>query len=382
MSSSNWEAGSLCVNRVLYELERPTIFTTRIGLSDFLFFKKDELEETDIYLACPVSGEEIELLTSGKLSVRGALSHRLCWLIETDLDLNVLRFQEGSAFEVERLLPPKGLGLNASFGRVPDTTQEAQSFIAFKFSGQSLSPKSMKLSVFKELIDGVSNLVRHALLPSSLMKGRDARFFDVEIGEPEFASLLIAIKSTSFDEQGLRSNKRTKSLQPQQLAADTLDKGANLWSSLESTSSLAMKGELTEKEASEHHDLLGKIIQILPSEGNDLDSLAVTFHGKLLSGVLNIDKKTGDRLIRAQQFSNSSVKTLTGTVIEINGEAKTFIIKTGDRSTTCAPASDIFDLMDKNDLLKRGQKLRVHGNLWRRTRRDYLAVDEYPEPSS
>ena len=382
LSISNWTAGHISVNEVLYELERPTIFTAKIGLSKFLFLKKDELEETDIFLVCPITAEEIKLLTDGKLSVRGALSYKGGWIIEADLDLNVSRFQDFSSSDLERILPPKGLGLNASFGVVPDTTQEAQSFISFKFVGQSLSATSMKLSVFKELIDGISNLLRYTLLPTSLMKGRDYRFFDVEIGEPQFASLLVSIKSTNFDLQGLRNNKRTKNLVPLELAKDALDKSAVFWTSLNSTSSLAMKDELKREEADEYHGLLGQVVPILPSDGNDLESLSVTFHGSTSFGTLLIDKKTGDRLIRAQQFSKSSVRTLSGTVIEVNGEANTFIIKTGDRLTTCAPTLEIFAWMDDNDLLKRGQKLNVHGNLWKRIRRDYMVLDINPEAST
>ena len=195
----NWTAGAIQIDEILYELDGPTIFTANIGISRFIFLKKDELDDLDVYIACQTNKEEVDLLKSGSISVRGILSHKAAWVFETDLDLNVIRYQERSFEGIESLLPPKGIGLLSRFGVVPDSVGQAQAFMAFKFTGQVLSSRSMPLSVFKGLIDGISSLVRQALVPSALSRGRDARFFDVQIGEPQFASLLVTIKSADLD---------------------------------------------------------------------------------------------------------------------------------------------------------------------------------------
>jgi hypothetical protein len=377
--STTWEAGAIHIDEILYEIDRPTIFTAKIGIFKVIFLKKDELEESDLYVVCQTDNEEIELLKNGKVSVRGILSYKVGWIIETDLSLNVLRFQETSHEDLERLLPPKGVGLLSKYAAVPDSIGQAQAFMAFKFSGHALSSRSMPLSVFRDLIDGISNLVRQALVPDALSHGRDARFFDVQIGQPQFASLLVTIKSADIDEKGLKEYKRTKNLVPESLRQASNEKGLDFWQSIEHTSSLANHGELSRETSEQYHDLLGQIVGILPSEDNDLDRLEVTFHGSKTSKIISIDKKSGDRLIRAHQFEQSVSRSISGNIIEVNGEAQTFIIKSGDRLTTCAPSSTIFEQMDKDNIAERGISLRLVGTLWRRTRRDYLTVTEYPE---
>jgi hypothetical protein len=57
--------------RVLYEYDGPAIFTAMIGLSEFLFYKADELEECDVFVAAETDDATVDLVLSGRLSVRG-----------------------------------------------------------------------------------------------------------------------------------------------------------------------------------------------------------------------------------------------------------------------------------------------------------------------
>lgn len=41
--------------RVLYAYDGPAIFTAKVGIEEYLFYKADELEESDIFLAAEIT---------------------------------------------------------------------------------------------------------------------------------------------------------------------------------------------------------------------------------------------------------------------------------------------------------------------------------------
>lgn len=378
---TNWNAGEIIPRDILFEVDGPTIFTAVIGITIFLFFKRDELHDAEIFIAAPVSQHEIELLKNGRVSVRGVLSYREAWLIQTDLDYQVTKFQEHVYETIEALLPPKGLAIAAKFGTVPDSVEQAEAYLGFKFVSKSMTSRSMPLSVFKGLVDDVSNLVKSALLPHSLAKGRNNRFFDVEIREPKFASLLITISEPRFDQVGLREHEPTRHLQSASLSKEATLLGEELWSSLETTARLAEAGEIAQEIAQAHRNALKQIKTIVPSEQNDLERLELTFHRAQATQVLSIDRKIGDRLLRAERGVDGDRRSIEGTIVEINGEAHTFIIKNlAQRQTTCGLPYEIFAQMERDGLMRRGQRLRITGTFWKRTRRDYIWFDRLPEP--
>lgn len=375
-----WNAGPIVPEEVLYEYDGPTIFTARVGLALFLFFKKDELENSDIFIAAPVIEVEIDLLKRGGVSVRGLLSYREAWLVQADLDLRVERYQSHTFESIEPLLPKRGLGLRAHFGVVPDSVDQANAFFAFKFISPSMSTRSMPLTVFRGLVDDLSELVRKTLVPQSLATGRDSRYFDVQIGEPKFASLLITIQQPDIDAEGLRSNPRTRELEPEALRAESSFRGQRFWESVEATTAMAALGELEPAAAIEHHFALTQLATLLPSEANHIDQLQISFGGHAGSRMVTIDKAVGGRLVRAEAVAAAQARELSGVIVEVNGEARTFILKdVGGRQTTCAPSRQLFELLEQEGHLVRGVQMRIWGNFWRRTRRDYIYFDQYPD---
>lgn len=52
---TDWQGGPVTPCDVLYEVDGPTIFTAQVGLSKLLFFKHDETEDADIFVAAAVS---------------------------------------------------------------------------------------------------------------------------------------------------------------------------------------------------------------------------------------------------------------------------------------------------------------------------------------
>jgi hypothetical protein len=299
--------------------------------------------------------------------------------VKADHDYVVQNFQAHDYSSIEPYLPPKGVGLAASFGVVPDSIEQAESFLSFKFVGQSMTEESMPLSVFKELVDNISSLVRHTLLPKALQKGRNNRFFDVTIGQPKFASLLVSIKGFDIDSEGMKEFKKTKHLVPEQLRQEAVELGGDLWKSISETSELAIKGELELEKARLHSVFLDHIANIVPSSDNELERLEISYHGTNRPQVITIDRASGDRLIQAGQLEGIQQKSLRGVVVEINGDARTFIIKNEfDRQTTVAPKWRVFEALEKNDALRRGVVMEITGPHWRRKRRDFMVTDVYP----
>ena len=76
-----------------------------------------------------------------------------------------------------------------------------------------------------------------------------------------------------------RNLRRTKIWLPENLRRDTEKKGLEFWTSIQHTSIMASNDELSEKISDQYHNLLDQIVDILPSEENDIDRLEITFHG-------------------------------------------------------------------------------------------------------
>jgi hypothetical protein len=60
--NTDWKLGHLIPDEILYYLNGPAIFVTEIGLSKFLFFKSDEFDLGDYYIASVVTDREINAL--------------------------------------------------------------------------------------------------------------------------------------------------------------------------------------------------------------------------------------------------------------------------------------------------------------------------------
>lgn len=376
---TEWPNGRLRPAEVLYEVEGPTIFTSKIGLLTLLFYKADEVEDTDIFLACEVKDDEIVMLKRGDISVRAALSYRRIWLVQTTLSLEVQRFQERSFDSVQNLLPPAGVSLIAGRNNVPDSIEQATALLAFKFVGPAMSSDQISLDTFKGYVDQLANLVRQALLPAALTTGRNSRFFDVHIGQPLFASLILSIKEPAIDESGLRNYEPTSELSARDLLEEVSRKGQYLWNSIEATAAAAQIGEIDPRLYSEYGAILQSIINLVPNSYNELERLDVTYREDETPKTVSITRAIGDRLLRASS-SDLPVRVIAGSVIEVNGDSRTFVVKdAGARQTTCAPTYSIFEALDATGALKLGHKLRITGRFTKRKRRDYLSVDQMPE---
>ena len=375
----NWNLGQIVPDEVLYYLNGPVIFTCRIGLLTYLFFKSDEYIDGDYYLAAPISDREIDALKSGLLSVRGALSQPQCWLMQIDFDLNVVRYEQRAESAVRAMLPKSGVPLLGSFSTAADSVNQTDALFAFKFFGSEMSEDGMPFSTFKGLVDNVYDVVRNALTPLSLAGGRDRRFIDFPVRQPEFASLLIAIDSPSLDAEKLLARDRTRNLDPDTVVQEAFDRGRDFANQVERTIDLAMAGRLPEEYAADNFVFLQQILDILPSRDSDVTKLQFSSTSAHNQVFVEVDAAAGDRIRESLQIVEHRNIYISGRVTAIIGKSKSFRLQTDfNREVTCQLGWNQFDDLVARDRLRYNVQLGVNGRYVKRQLRDWMKVEGDP----
>jgi hypothetical protein len=376
----DWAGGPIEISEVLYEFDGPVIFTARIGLNTLLFAKRDETPDGEFFLAVDTDSTTLTALREGRISLRGALSRAEAWLIETDIGFAVRGFQTVPSSRLGLLLPARNAGLLAGFGTVPDTIEQAEAFIAFRFAGAEMTEEAVPLSTFKALVDQFSDFVRRTLTPVSLHTGRDNRFFDLLMYQPRFSSLVLAAKQPDFDVASIERSPRLRDVSPEALYQETQTQGKAFWQSISTlTEQIERTGTLSRDIINAEKEVLQNIVGLVPSEYNSLESVEITININRVHETIKIDRSTGHRISAAHDQSQSSGKTITGVITEVNGESGTFLLKdVAEKITTCDLDWELFQRLDEQGEIRRGRRLRISGDYYPRTRRGYLWTDREP----
>lgn len=376
---SDWIAGPLVPDIVLFELESPCVFTSRVGLNELLFVKRDEIAEFDYYIAVDCNSRVIEALREGRLSLRGALSFQDGWIVEA-CGMQVKSFQQVEERHIVNFLPEPKAGLYASFGAVPDTLEQSESFISFRLFGPDFGRDFVNLTAFKGAVDAFYNFVKSSLLPPALINGRDSRFFDVEVAEPKFASLTLAAKRPNFDIAAIQQYRHLIKLDQETLHAQAKSQGEIFWQNLETTVGLIdSSGSISRDYAVGNVAFFEHLSALVPSESNNYEMVEITFNDGSRVYTRSIDRKSGEVIVEAYESSQSEFVSLTGTIVEINGSAKTFIIEDRARNqTTCKIPSSLFDSLDSTGKLRRNASIVITGDYSPRVRRGIIWSEEEP----
>ena len=374
-----WALGALSPDEVLYAFDGPAIFTCQIGLENYLFYKSDEHDEGDYFIAAGISIDELAAMKAGKLSVRGAFSQKSCWLLDVDLDLKVRRYEQQRSDDVSQLLPRPGIALRSSQKGAADSIDQVESPLAFKFYGDELTDRRMPLSTFRGLIDSVYHVVRRSLVPPSLSVGRDSEVIDFPIRPPQFASLLIAIEHPFVDETRLRSRERTKNMTAQELRAESEAEGVKFISQVERTVDVASSGKITKGFARENIHVLDAISEIIPDNDGDVSKLQLSsaFHGA--TTFIEVNRDLGERIHTARKSVRDRTTTINGVVVGLVQKSRTFLLRNRyGREVTCYVARPIYDRMLAAGEISVGRRLRVNGEFYQRDFRDLLKVEGTP----
>ena len=375
--NNNWHGGAIRLSQVLYEYDGPVVFRATIGLNDYLFAKRDEIDGNDYYLAVETDDAVISALSQGRISLRGALHRGEGWLIEGELD-NVSAFQHIPEVSIDRFLPAQNVGLRRAFGILPDTMEQAEAFIAFRFLGRELRKGVVPLSALKGMVDEFALFVRRALTPPALNVGRDYRFFDLPMIEPKFSSLVLAANKPEFTDEGIQQSPRLKDVDPNYLIEQAGERGNQFWNALELANDLINEnGVLSGDFIAHEREFLESVAGLMPSQKNALDRVEITLNDGLTFRTLLLNRFVGETIAAAADTDVQGLRTITGVIMEVNGDAQTFIIKDiTQRQTTCKIPNDVFDQLDVNGELRRGRQLSITGNYDRRTRRGWLWTDQ------
>jgi hypothetical protein len=366
-----WTGGPIKVRETLYYLDGPSIFTAEIGLTLFLFHKIDETEDGNIFLLADADDEVIDLLRDLAISLRGALNRRHYWIAETNRRLNITRVWSVPRAELPPdFLPDRGIGLAPTPSLLPDTVEQANAFFSMTFRGEELREDTILFGRFKYLVDSAYESVRK-IFPAPKIEDRSlAREIDFPIFQPQLGSLIIAMQPPSFDENAI--NKRLENaITPKELASQFEENREEFFSNIDSVVKNAAAGNIKKDFAVEHFYTLDQVNNIIPTSENYIDQIEFRGFGKTIT----IDDKLGDRIRQAYRIAESADRTVTGTIVEINADSSTFVIRDySRRQITCDIGWKIFEQYD----WAVGMKVRVRGQYIKRTRRDKLVIRAEP----
>lgn len=379
--STNWATTeSLKVEEVLYELDGPAIFTSQIGLDKFLFFKVDPRSRTDVFLVARTTDGEIAALEEGAVSVRGVLHKDENWLIELDLDQKVVGFDRGPSTEFTTLLPPAGLPIYSKFESAPDFVVSEEAPLIFKFAGPVLGQAGIPLRVFKNLVEGVHESVRRAIVPPSLTRGRSIELLDFPVRTPAFKSLLIPLGHPEIDTKLLKRRPMTKDLDPDRLREEAEIEGARFAENVEKTVEKAASGKLTKSFARDYRGTLESIFEILPNDNTEISNLSFVSELNNEYFSAEVDRKVGEEMYETFRSIRKENREITGKIVGQTEHSKRLLIRNRlGREITIYLVPSIYDSMLAQGDLTIGQSLQVSGDLQKRADRDLMRVDGRPK---
>lgn len=375
--STNWAHGCIQPEQTLYFFDAPVIFSTQIGLQKYLFFKSDEIGNSDFFFASETSEDALLALMEGRLSVRGALMGDTIWLMELSFRREVLRFENFAISVVSSLLPEAGIAIGSNFGKVPDTLEQATSDFSFRFFGNKIMHGSMPFSVFKSITDEVYGIVRKAFTPEVISS--NPSFLSFPIHAPSFTSLLISLDAPKLDREKVKTVKDFTDQQVSELEREVEARGVAFFKRLESLITDVSEQKVNSAHLPDEFDLIQSIVQIMPGEGGPISRLEVTTNRYSAREVIEIDERSGDSVREYFNSVKRSVVRVSGTIIGIAKKRHTMILQSNlGREVTCAIDQAIFDQMLVTGELKIGQRVLLEGAYTKRTRRDYIAVNGHP----
>jgi hypothetical protein len=365
--------------RTLYHFDTPLMFRARIGLSDVICYKLEEIGENDLYLACATDDAHVEALIAGRISLRGALDRDRYWILEAN-NFSSLRAWNVSRRELpEDFLPEPRVGLFARFGEVPDSLEQADAFLAFKFTGPGLVRDRISFRQFKQLVDTVHDTIHKLLTPPSLSGSRTGNLFDFTIGQPQLASLLIAVQEPTVNAEAIARRQRV----PIDGVASGIREGIaagrdEFISKVVEMNALSGSNAGYRSFIEDNYEIASALLELAPTEDSAHDAVEFTAPG--LSGPevsVVVDRSVSLNLRQAFQDVSYFSRTITGRIFLVNARGRTFVLESEDgRQVTCSLDRDTFDELQGTGDIVIGKRVTVSGAYSPRTYRAWLSVEQ------
>ena len=367
--------------RVLYEYDGPAIFTAMIGLSEFLFYKADELEECDVFIAAETDDSTVDLVMSGRLSVRGALDKNKVFIIELNHGYVVEKYWDVIYEQVpEGIMPPKHVPIFSNLGTAVDHIEQARSFFSIRFEGSSITRSSIPFGTFKSLVDSAYEASKRLLMPDTL-SGFKTDIFDFPISEPAFSSLTLSLDEPTFnmprlerelgDEVNIESIRSEFRTQKDDFFAEMND----VMSSVQQNSIKHTIGD--------HFVIVENIKNLIPTESNKISSVEFVSQSLGKSSSVTISEMAGESLDKALKIAERTEVADVGRIQIINERSGTFVILSDrGRQVKCSGTYTDFAALLRNPLFRPGSRASVRGLYRRRKKRDEIVLRGVPEIST
>lgn len=372
----------LVPNQVLYFYDGPILFTMKMGFFDVLVYKVDEDEDLELFLLKQTSEEEIDRLRQGRLSLRGALKSERYWLAETKGRLQVNRNWMVALSDLpEAYMPQSGLGLAAGQKRLPDTLLQSDAFFSVKFKGHALGRRQISFKLFKNLVDQFYIASDRLLRPDAAAGLRDREAFDLPMMEPQFASLLIALREPKVDVALVNARNRRRGIPMVDKFDEELTKRRDaVFNAFADVAMEAKKGQISNASAVRHFAFLEIINNLLPSADESINSTEFHSNDNLSQKNVYFDQEMGMVLRSAFSRIQAEPRSIIGRIEIINTHSSTFVIRdlVSHRPITCHPPREWFERHQNSQLLRNGSIVEVHGPVLRRKNRDLLMVWREP----
>ncbi|HMN15505.1 MAG TPA: hypothetical protein PKD55_24580 [Bellilinea sp.] len=368
---------------VLYEFDGPQIFLAKFGFVDVLFVKIDDDDDFDRYLATYTSNGIIEAVLNGNLSVRGAFSHDLCWIIDTNTDLSIREFWACSRDDIpSSFLPDRNVALRVGFPPIPNSLSQAFAFFGMGFQGEQIDHRDMRFSVLKKIIDESYDAARRILSPVFLAGSRSSTF-DFSVAQPEFGSLILSIKEPKLNYDRIKKKSRQASDGDKSTRLDIAGEFSTqrnaFFDAMDEIVEEAEKGELTGSLAAERFSILDQIQNVIPTGEGVIEDAEFSSYSQGRTESLLVHEQVGARLHRAFKIAEQHPIVEVGRVEIMNARQNSFVmLSTRGKLVTCYVNADNFAELKQDDRFRTGARVAVQGMLSRRQLRDKLAVNGTP----
>lgn len=317
----------------------------------------------------------IDALRCGKISLWGALAHPKCWILKADHHLVVNSYWTYEFGDIpDTILPKKRIPLFHWMAPPPDTLIQANAFWSVRFEGKALSKKGIPFSNLKSMVDQVYAASRRFITPLWL-SGTRAATFDWLVEEPQFSSLLIAIKSPIVNRATESIAKKKEKIQPSEIKR-TIEASRNqAMTDLTELESRVNSGRLRPEYVSENFAMFDIMHDLLPDNDGSIDTIEIV--ADVGDGVRSVtfDQRASATIRAAKAAAETSDVTETGPVVQIRSTSNTLVIQSRrGKEVTCEFSEELFNELMNNNEFKTGTNISVRGILYKRVRRDFMDV--------
>jgi len=377
--------GRVTPEDVLYFYDEPLIYVSTMGFFDAICSKIDDNGTSNLVLICPTDNKTLAALKGGLISVRGALTAKNYWVADVDYDYVVRRAWTVPSNDLpEEYLPKKAYGLYPSFGRVPDTIEQAKAFFSIKFSGSELHADQMPFQTFKDLVNSAFSATKSLMTPYLLNGYKSPDVFNMPVAQPSFSSLAISVMKPEMDIAVINSRyARNQTVYSEQdIVRATTNRRNEFFEQAGELIEEINNGEISDHFAAEKVDWLKVILEVSPNPQRSIEDVEFTALTNQGRAYLHIDGNAGEKIRHAYEKALTAPVVMEGVIVEINGDSSTFLVRNTltHRQVTCILLEETFKRLDRDGIITRGAHLRLRGNVESRVRRDKLRLTVDPEP--